>query len=186
MSAPQMKERPASMLRAMFAGLGSLLNVMDKVRSKPAAEPPALTEPAAVAAEPVVTEPVVTEAEVPAEPVVAEAPVAEAEVAAEPAVAVVEADVVAVEVTEVEPEVAEVEVVTIEAVVTEPVAPVATGGGLPLANYDALTLASLRARLRNLSVGQLTQLLDYEKAHAARADVISMFERRIVKLQAES
>jgi hypothetical protein len=174
MSAPQMKERPASMLRAMFAGLGSLLNVMDKVRSKPAAEPPALTEP------------VVTEAEVPAEPVVAEAPVAEAEVAAEPAVAVVEADVVAVEVTEVEPEVAEVEVVTIEAVVTEPVAPVATGGELPLANYDALTLASLRARLRNLSVEQLTQLLDYEKAHAARADVISMFERRIVKLQAES
>src|ERR1700749_4514879 len=43
MSAPQMKERPASMLRAMFAGFGSLMSVMDKVRSKPAAEAPAVT-----------------------------------------------------------------------------------------------------------------------------------------------
>src|SRR5215470_10276716 len=43
MSAPQIKERPASMLRAMFAGFGSLMSVMDKVRSKPAAEAPAVT-----------------------------------------------------------------------------------------------------------------------------------------------
>jgi len=61
-----------------------------------------------------------------------------------------------------------------------------TSGTLPLANYDAATVASLRARLRNLSVEQLTQLVEYEKSHAARADVISMFERRIVKVQSES
>jgi hypothetical protein len=53
---------------------------------------------------------------------------------------------------------------------------------LPLANYDALSVASLRARLRNLSVDQLTQLIDYEKAHANRAEVITMFERRITKI----
>jgi hypothetical protein len=53
---------------------------------------------------------------------------------------------------------------------------------LPLANYDELTIASLRARLRNLSAGQLTELIGYEKEHANREDVISMFERRITKL----
>ena len=34
MSAPQMKERPASVLRAMFAGFGSLMSVMDKIDRK--------------------------------------------------------------------------------------------------------------------------------------------------------
>ncbi len=53
MSAPQMKEGPASsMLRAMFAGFGSLLSVMDKVRNKPAAEAPADAEAPAAAATP--------------------------------------------------------------------------------------------------------------------------------------
>ena len=54
----------------------------------------------------------------------------------------------------------------------------------PLPNYDELTIASLRARLRNLDVTQLRQLVEYEKAHAARADVMAMFERRIDKLEA--
>ncbi len=53
---------------------------------------------------------------------------------------------------------------------------------LPLPNYDELSIASLRARLRNLSASQLTVLISYEKSHADRADVVSMFERRIVKL----
>ncbi len=57
---------------------------------------------------------------------------------------------------------------------------------LPLANYDESTVASLRARLRNLSVEQLTQLIEYEKGHAARADVITMFERRIAKVETEA
>jgi hypothetical protein len=60
--------------------------------------------------------------------------------------------------------------------------PAAQTGGLPVPNYDDLTIASLRARLRNLSVDQLAQLADYEKSHANRADVIQMFERRIAKL----
>ena len=53
MSAPQMKEGPASsMLRAMFAGFGSLMSVMDRVRNKPAAEAPADTEAPAAATTP--------------------------------------------------------------------------------------------------------------------------------------
>ena len=55
----------------------------------------------------------------------------------------------------------------------------------PLPNYDELSVASLRARLRNLDVAQVRQLADYERAHAARADVLAMFERRIAKLEAE-
>ena len=58
--------------------------------------------------------------------------------------------------------------------------------GAPLPNYDELSIASLRARLRNLDVPQLRQLVEYESAHAGRADVITMFERRIAKLQAET
>ena len=53
---------------------------------------------------------------------------------------------------------------------------------LPVPNYDDLTVASLRARLRNLDQSQVQALLDYEKAHAGRADVLTMFERRIAKL----
>jgi len=63
-----------------------------------------------------------------------------------------------------------------------PAAPAASTGALPVQNYDDLTIASLRARLRNLSADQLTQLVDYEKSHANRADVVQMFERRIAKL----
>jgi hypothetical protein len=54
---------------------------------------------------------------------------------------------------------------------------------LPVPNYDDLTLASLRARLRNLDQSQVRMLLDYEKAHAGRPDVLTMFERRIAKME---
>jgi hypothetical protein len=47
-------------------------------------------------------------------------------------------------------------------------------------------VASLRARLRNLDVAQVSQLVEYERGHAARDDVIAMFERRIAKLEAEA
>jgi hypothetical protein len=160
MSAPQMKERPASMLRAMFAGFGSLLSVMDKVRSK-SAPSPQTTAPETTAAEPETTG---KAPEAAAEP----AAVTAQEPTAEPAVVVAE--------------VVEPETVVAENVVAEP----ETGSALPLANYDASSVASLRARLRNLSVVQLTQLVEYEKSHADRADVIAMFERRIAKVQAES
>ena len=178
MSVPQ-KERPAAMLRAMFAGVGSLLSVVDRVRGKSAAQAPANTEvpaapaPAAPAA---AAEPeTVTPETVVAETVAPEETAAPATVVAEtvtPEETAAPATVVA-------------ETVTPETVTPETVAPEATAG-LPLANYDESTVASLRARLRNLSVEQLTQLIDYEKGHAARADVITMFERRIAKVEAEA
>jgi hypothetical protein len=53
----------------------------------------------------------------------------------------------------------------------------------PVPNYDDLSLASLRGRLRNLDQAQLRVLVDYERAHAGREAVIAMFERRIAKLE---
>ena len=71
-----------------------------------------------------------------------------------------------------------------------PAVPAAGSGsedsGPPLPNYDELSVASLRARLRNLDAAQVRQLAGYERAHAARADVIGMFERRIAKLEADA
>ena len=55
---------------------------------------------------------------------------------------------------------------------------------LPVPSYDGLSIASLRARLRNLDTAQLRVLADYERAGQARADVLTMFERRIAKLEA--
>src|ERR1035441_10479412 len=63
-------------------------------------------------------------------------------------------------------------------------APAAAGSPAspPLRNYDELTFASLRARLRNLDTSQLRVLVEYERAHEARDAVLTMFERRIAKL----
>jgi hypothetical protein len=89
------------------------------------------------------------------------------------------------------PEAATPETVTPETVVAETAAPqtvVAETDGaeaaLPLANYDTLTVASLRARLRNLSTEDLAILIDYEKAHQSREEVVTMFERRVAKIAA--
>jgi hypothetical protein len=57
---------------------------------------------------------------------------------------------------------------------------------LPLPRYDDLPLASIRARLRGLSVSQLRILAEYEARNAERPEVLGMFERRIEKLEAQS
>ena len=166
----RVKEAPASALRAMFAGIGSLLAVTDKIRPKHAA-PEAAAEPEVPATEATVAADTVAE---PAASVETEV-TAESEAPAEPeATAAVEAE---------------------PAAVAEPAASVeaeaSTGSGaepaaLPIANYDELSIASLRARLRNLSVEQLAELVAYEKGHAAREDVVAMFERRIAKVESEA
>ena len=156
---PQVKEHvkdvPARGLRAIFAGLGSLLGVTDKMRNKPAATQTVPEPPANVT---VVTPEKATPETAAPETATPETVTPEDSVAPE----------------------------TVESPVAA--APAASGdaAALPLANYDELTVASLRARLRNLSPEQLTQLIDYEKGHAGRADVITMFERRIAKLAAEA
>jgi len=157
MSVPQKeKEGPASMLRAMFAGVGSLLSVVDRMRGKSAAQAPAPTVPAPTAAAPEKTA-------APEETAATEETAAPEETAATEETAARE-----------------------ETAAPEATAASETVAELPLANYDESTVASLRARLRNLTVAQLTQLVEYEKGHAARADVISMFERRIAKIESEA
>ncbi|HEY0719194.1 MAG TPA: hypothetical protein VGD68_16390 [Streptosporangiaceae bacterium] len=66
---------------------------------------------------------------------------------------------------------------------TPPASPVTTGEA-PLPNYDQLTVASLRARMRGLSADQIRALTSYERAHANRPDVVAMFDRRVAKLEA--
>jgi hypothetical protein len=63
--------------------------------------------------------------------------------------------------------------------------PAAATAELPIPNYPDLTIASLRARMRGLDIGQLGALLDYERSHDGRENVITMFERRIIKLRDE-
>ena len=138
----RVKEAPASALRAMFGGIGSLLGVTDKLRAKSATPETAAPE---------------TGAPETAAPETA---------AAAPETAVLETAA---------PETAAPETAAPETAAPETAV-------LPVANYDDLSLASLRARLRILSADQVVTLLAYEKSHADRADVVSMFERRIVKL----
>jgi hypothetical protein len=184
MSAPQMKEGPASsMLRAMFAGFGSLMSVMDRVRNKPPAEAPADAEAPAAATTPAPGDAAAAEDTAPQETVVAETVVAETVVADSSAASEASAGpetVAAPEATATaEPETSgapEASAGPETSAVPEP------SGALPLANYDELSVASLRARLRNLTNDDLTQLMTYEKAHQDRPEVIKMFQNRLVKM----
>lgn len=54
---------------------------------------------------------------------------------------------------------------------------------LPLSDFDNATVASIRARLRRLSIEDLVVLREYEQAHAHRLPVITMLDNRIAKLQ---
>lgn len=181
MSAPQMKERPASLLRAMFAGFGSLMSVMDKVRSKPAAEAPAAT--ATPAPEDTAT------AEATAAPADNATPESVAETTAKPETSA-ESETVAAEA----PAQPETSAAQETSAATEPSAASETGAApettddsaassaLPLANYDELSVASLRARLRNLSNDDLNQLMTHEKANQNRPEVVKMFQNRLIKM----
>ena len=57
---------------------------------------------------------------------------------------------------------------------------------LPLADYDHLTLGSLRARIRRLDAPALIQLRDYERAHANRLPVMMAFDNRLKAIAAET
>ncbi len=228
MPLPQVNERikevPAQALRAVFAGIGQVLLVADKIRNR-AAEHPAATAPATAApAEAPATAPsgesaesaktdssrwrsldetgnvrLISEADQAAAtaPPAQAAPDAAAPAAGAPPAEAAPVEVPAAEAAEVPPvepaaEAAEEPPVAAPAAeVPAPQAPApasapaAPGGGLPLSNYDELTIPSLRARMRVLSVVQVTALLDYEKATQGRAAVITMFERRLAKLEQE-
>ena len=61
-------------------------------------------------------------------------------------------------------------------------APTVPRDELPLPDYDHMTLGSLRGRLRTLTIDELVQVRDYEKAHAARLPVVTLLDNRIAKL----
>jgi hypothetical protein len=81
-----------------------------------------------------------------------------------------------------EPEPAEPELAESQPAEPELAEPELAEAELPVPNYGALSLASLRARLRGLDAGQLRVLAGYERSHAARPEVLGMFERRMAKL----
>ena len=204
MRVPQVKEAPAKGLRAMFAGIGQLLSITDKLRGKSAASPdpetvvpatapsqaaptqtstPETAAPETAAPETVVAETVIPEVKAAAKPRTAAKPRATAKpAAATPAAqapAAAETTVPGGHVRLVQPDDAPAAATAPAPAAAADPAPAAE---LPLANYDELTVPSLRARLRNLSADQLGQLIAYEKSHADRQDVITMFERRVAKL----
>jgi len=159
----RMKEAPAHALRAVFAGIGQVLLVADRIKNRatdgestpPAAapEPPAAASAAAPAdAAPAGTAPAGTAAPPDATAAAAKAPAARAAAARAPAAA--------------------------PAVPAGPAA-----GDLPLPHYDELSVPSLRARMRSLNLAQLRALVDYERAHEGRDGVLAMFERRIAKIE---
>jgi hypothetical protein len=160
----RIKEAPAQALRGVFAGIGQVLLITDKLRNKtPASQqvPPARApEPPETRADPAPAAPAAPAA--PPAPPVASAPAAPAP----PAQRVTEAR---------------------DFDKTGNVRLITSGdSAAPLPNYGELSIASLRARLRNLDLAQVRQLAAYEQAHAARAEVMTMYERRIAKLEAEA
>lgn len=186
----RVKEAPAQALRAVFSGIGQVLLVADRIRNR--------------AAEPVRAQPASTERRGPGAPV---APKDETrwrsldetgnvrllseEDAAQPAGPTADTEPSAhTEAAAVAEPSAVAESPADPADIAEPglgaQAEAGAGPGpaaLPVPNYDDLSVASLRARLRNLDSAQVRALLDYEKANAGRAAVLTMFERRIVKLE---
>jgi hypothetical protein len=221
----RVKEAPAQALRAVFSGIGQVLLVADRIKSR-AAEP---ERGQSVPVEPVpqptattvkdetrwrsldetgnvrlisgedtseakaTTTPPVPEARGPATaPLVPEAreatevtevtEVTEASEATEaPSVVAPEQSIAPGKAVAAEQTVASEQTSSMEPAVT----PEASATSLPVPNYDNLTLPSLRARLRSLDPAQLHALLDYEKANAGRSDVLTMFERRISKLESD-
>ncbi len=56
---------------------------------------------------------------------------------------------------------------------------------LAVPTYDELTMPSVRARLRKLTIEQVRDLRAYEVAHQGRPEFIKMYDNRIAKLEAE-
>jgi hypothetical protein len=54
----------------------------------------------------------------------------------------------------------------------------------PLPGYDELSAGELEHRVRSLSHGELTDLMRYERKHAARTPVIAMLSARRRQLEA--
>jgi hypothetical protein len=202
----RIKEAPGQALRGVFAGIGQLLLIADKLRNKtPAgqqvsrargpersemttpASPVRPAQPAPAAADTAAADPEKagrTAARVP--PTAARVPPTAARVPPTAARVPPTAARVppAARVTEARDldKTGNVRLLTSQEAGAGGMPPTAAA---PLPNYDELSVASLRARLRNLDVTQVRELAEYEQAHAARPDVLAMYERRIAKLETQ-
>jgi hypothetical protein len=188
----RIKEAPAQVLRGVFAGIGQLLLITDKLRNKTPAQVPPARAPQPAETVPSAS-PVPPVSPTPPVPSVSPASTVSPGPSAPPVSAVSPGPSAspvspAERVTEVRDldKTGNVRLLTSEEAGAGSTAPtVDAEPDVPLPNYDELSIASLRARLRNLDAAQVKQLAEYERAHAARADVITMFERRIAKLEAD-
>ncbi|HEY7012588.1 MAG TPA: hypothetical protein VH480_07530 [Streptosporangiaceae bacterium] len=192
-----MREAPAQALRAVFSGIGQVLLVADRLKTR-ATEPDRAHAPAGqdgaprdetrwrsldetgnvrvLSETPAPVSPAATEPAAAAEPADAAGPGSAAPPAADAAPAEPAAP------TEQAPG-AEPAAAPAEPAAAGPAAAGPAQPELPVPNYDDLSVASLRARLRNLDQSQVRVLLEYEKDHAGRAAVLTMFENRIAKLE---
>jgi hypothetical protein len=168
----RMKEAPAHALRAVFAGIGQVLLVADRIKNRAtdtnhapsaaAPEPAAASETAAAA--PASATPAATTAPPSATPATAASAAAPASATAASAATPATAAPAATAATA--------------------ASAVPAAGDLPVPHYDELSVASLRARMRGLDAAQLRILIDYESTHAERGTVLAMFERRLAKVEA--
>ena len=55
---------------------------------------------------------------------------------------------------------------------------------LPLPDYDQLQVGSLTSRIRTLGADDLQTLIDYERSHAKRVQVMAVMENRLTSLKA--
>jgi hypothetical protein len=196
----RIKEVPAQALRGVFAGIGQLLLITDKLRNKPpvAADPPRARTPER--SKPVADATASEPTPAPAKPDTAKAAAAKPArtEAPKPPPTPPTRDfdktgnvrLLHDAETSAAAPVSPASAAPADAAAPEAAAAPAAGGeagdsGPPLPHYDELSVASLRARLRNLDVAQVRRLAEYERAHAARAEVVTMFERRIAKLEAD-
>jgi hypothetical protein len=182
----QVMEAPVRVLRGLAAGAGKIIGVADRRKAKAAqavvpetatSETVETAAPATATAEPATPEASGNVKLVAPETVEAAAPETVATAAAETAPAETEEPAVT------KPEKAAAKKTTAKSKAATPeTAMPETEAELPLANYDELTVSSLRARMTKLSPDQLTVLIAYEKAHQGRDEVVGMFERRIIRV----
>jgi len=190
----QVMEAPVRVLRGLAAGAGKIIGVADRRKAKaaradvPETAPAEAGAPETTAAEASGNVAVVTPETAMPETVDATAPEAPAEAASAEAASTEAASAEAVPAEAVPAKaVAEAPAVTkptpsAAKKAAKPKAAAKPAAELPLANYDELTVNSLRARMTKLSPDELTVLIDYEKAHQGRDDVVGMLERRITRI----
>jgi outer membrane biosynthesis protein TonB len=198
----RIKEAPVVVLRAVFAGIGQLLLTADKVRARaaeqvwtpdqpagPAGPGPAPSWPATATKTAPATKATATTKPAPAaKPTATTKPAPAAKPTTKPAATATTKPAPAAK-----PATRAKTAPAAKAAPPAKPAPAAKGAppakpapaAPPLPGYDDLSLPSLRARLRTLDATGIKAMLDYEKAHARRDEVISMLERRLAKITTE-